>query len=878
MENIKIKQYFVNEEDAINSADDTLKQIFNKKIMTIENIKEVIKYFRNLESQNNIEIFNQIEQTISSSESALVKIQEMLAQIFDLELVAKQDEKEWTKLTKEINAYGTDLNKLMLCNRNITLLKTNIDIYFKNIVDNQVEDLRKLMNSSEKNIVYVYKNVRYLSFLRKIFLDKVKSLNTRSDKLNNVADHLLKVKQLESDFFSKFFKYFDNVLQLAEENPALLVKLLRLIEEDSDFVLSIKLQLESEINKKKITQEIIDKREKIESNYNNIEKNPGSSVSNKIRSTIHNQRESRQYKVTNFNKENNNDKVDMKSFNRETVQYAIEDDSLNYEIIVDYIIRSIHLRFEEEFKEKSSINLVLDSTHVYAAELVKVFKVVAPCFPKKYEIFDVFKVIYLDEIRNLISPFLDQIKENEQKNSANTILLARWLDKFDETLKTIGIEVAYSDLGAEIKYVLNFYIDYISDELDKYIDRILEMNLQSKLAFRNKKNLQPSEISSNYASDVFKTVFGLIEALCNDIRGDIMLSINSLVIDKLKNLEKLNQQNVSKLNHPDDIITACVYILDADNCVEEFPSYKKKMKELLNESYHNNLKDKFSQVKKEYTESIRKSSEKVVELIFYEIELSCLSKLFSSKWNDEVLQGTFENFRIYFKGFTKLFKNQNILLMIVRTFIIQFCEYYVEEIIHSVRSIFRKEKKQKDPYNIFNYQFKRLKCLEDDEEIKIIKEKEEEAIRSRTGAAMTKEEKEGKYEMKDNKHHKYSFPIKTLEEAWKKPNFKKVKELLEADCRLFSAFLDGFKEKSLNPFSKNFDLKLDTFVGGQINKLAVLSKILTVEENQLKQTIEAFYKEYYFGEDGKALLDALLFLRPIQVKDDLRKLCIKCLN
>lgn len=872
MESIKIKENFINEEDAVKSADDTLKQIFNQKLMTNDTIKSVIKYFQNLENQNNIEVFNRIEQTISSSQVSLIKIKEILGQIVDLELIAKRNEKEWTKLTKDINSYGENLNKMMICNKNISLLKKNIDIYFKNIVANQVEDLRKLMNASEKNIVFVYKNIRYLSYLRKLFLNRVKTLSVRSEKLNTVADHLMKVKDLEIEFFNKFFSYFEDIITIAEENPMLLVKLLRLVEEDAEFIVNIKLQLESEINKKKVTEELLMKKEKRESSAMIKLSIGGSSyVNNKIKESIIGKRESKT-KISNFNPEFI-EKNNLES-QKESIINNLDEDKINFETIVDFIISSIHNRFEEDFKDKSSINLVLDSTLEYSSKLVTVHKKVVPCFPKHYEIFDVYKTIYLNEIHHLISPFIEQIQNNPQENSANTILLARWLDKFDEQLKSIGIEISYSDLGGEIKYVMNFFFEYISEMLEKNVETIISKNLQDKLDIKNNKNLNPSDITSYYASDIFKNVFGVVEALSGDIRGDMMLTINSIVIEKLMTMEKINQENVKKLSHPEDVLVACVYIIDADNCIEEFPSYRKKLKQILNENYHENLKARFNSAKKEYAETIRLASGKLIELIFFDIELVYLSKLFSSKWNDEVLEGVFDSFKKYFKGFLKIFKNQNILLMIIRSFIQQFTEYYSEEIIHSVRSIFRKEKKSKDPYHIFTYQFKTLKCLEDEENSSI---KTEDVINSKTGN-VNSEIKENKYDVKDNKHHKYNFPIKTLEESWKKPNFKRIKELIENDCRIFSSFLDGFKENAINPFSKFFEVNLDTFVTGQANKLLVMIKILQVEDNLLKPTIEAYYKEVYSGDDGRALLDALLYLRPTKVSEDLRKLCMKCMN
>jgi hypothetical protein len=62
--------------------------------------------------------------------------------------------------------------------------------------------------------------------------------------------------------------------------------------------------------------------------------------------------------------------------------------------------------------------------------------------------------------------------------------------------------------------------------------------------------------------------------------------------------------------------------------------------------------------------------------------------MFTSEWNDDVLEDIFGTFKEYFnKGFVKILKSQNNLLILVRSFIDSFAWYYVEEIIHSVRSL-----------------------------------------------------------------------------------------------------------------------------------------------------------------------------------------------
>lgn len=850
MESIKIESKFINEDDAKTKATETLKQIFDQKLFNNETIKSVIKQIQTYENQNNIEVFNRIEQTISTAQLSIVKIKDILQSLIEVELLNKKTEKKWFDLTNNLNSYDRNLDKLMICNRNISLLKKNLNMYFKNIVDNQVVELKNLMQN-DSNIVYVYKNVRYLSYLRNMFLDKIKTAN-RSDKLNNVGDHLMPVFNLKIEFFEIFYNYFRNTIELAETKPQFLVKLLRLVEEDEEFTLSIASQLAIDSSIKK-------KMDNYYSNYNNrnsvINVNSNSNTTNVFKY------------ANNTTNSNQIKRAALISDIRESMIQKEDTDAICDIFLLEKIVFFIDEGFKEEFKEKTSINLVLDTTIKYAKQLVKVNKYVVPCFPPKYDILNVYKTIYLDEICKLVQPFITNINLD---NSADFILLSRWLDQFNEELKQIGVDINTLDIYGNINYILSIFCEYVGKLFDDSVKVIINKNKEDKQSIFNQsinKKIDPENIVSYYASDVFQCVYNIVDTLSGDVKGMMMLQMNSFLCSKLIEMERSYRQNVFNLNNPNQILLACVYLLDADNCIEEFPSYKHKLKSVITEDLHANLKATLNNLNKEYLESIKISSYKIIELMFYDIELNYLSNMFSSKWNKELLNNTFEYFRNYFKSLVKIFNNNSILIAIIKAFINSFLIYYIEEIIHSVRSIFKNERnKNRESWPIFNYKLNYIKSFEESLSI---------------GINNNNTESINLYIPKDAKNKKYPFPVKTIEDKWKNPNLKKIKDLLELDMKVFNLFLDSFKENSLNPFSKSIELRLDNYVQGFSDKFSTIVKVVSSEDiENLNQVVRVNYKEYFVTNrdsdnhtEGDALLDALLFLRQIKVSDDLRKMC-----
>jgi len=234
----KIPTYFENETDSRRKAKETLTKIFENKLLNIDTIKSILTEFHKYENQNSIEVFNRIERNINESEISTNKISDVISNTE--EVIDKSNEflKNWNKITASLNFYGKDLENLMLSKKNVSIMRHNLNIYVK--IKDQIKELRDLINANDSNVVVVYKQIRYLAYLRTALLDKIGRSNTsRTEKLEVLADHLLCVKQFEEEFFNKFWRYFEMTIQWGIERPEFLVKLLRLIEEDVEYMKNI---------------------------------------------------------------------------------------------------------------------------------------------------------------------------------------------------------------------------------------------------------------------------------------------------------------------------------------------------------------------------------------------------------------------------------------------------------------------------------------------------------------------------------------------------------------------------------------------------------------------------------------------------------------
>lgn len=178
---------------------------------------------------------------------------------------------------------------------------------------------------------------------------------------------------------------------------------------------------------------------------------------------------------------------------------------------------------------------------------------------------------------------------------------------------------------------MHLFYDHVNDILTENIDNIIKKNQEDKkeLRLNSNKNANLDNLNSYYASDIFRSLFNVIELLSGDIKGQLLFQIVKVVIDKLMEIQKMNDAFLLALNQPEDLIVSCVYILDAHNCIEIFPDFKKKIKQILLKEFYERLKVFKSNVGSIFNNTIRIGCAKAIEIIFINIEKNCLKKVFT---------------------------------------------------------------------------------------------------------------------------------------------------------------------------------------------------------------------------------------------------------
>ncbi|MCQ2816331.1 MAG: hypothetical protein MJ252_03595, partial [archaeon] len=407
---------------------------------------------------------------------------------------------------------------------------------------------------------------------------------------------------------------------------------------------------------------------------------------------------------------------------------------------------------------------------------------------------------------------------------------------------------------------------------------IIKKNKEDKIKIRNMKGSELEEITSYYASDLYSCFENILNVLSGDFKGSLMFQIVKLIFDQLMLLIRESEKEIEEFKNIEDITVVCIYAQDASTCLNSFKPFKKKVKALIPKDLYDHIKMRYIKgnpsVLGLFSNNIKKGCSKVIQLMFIEFRKNFLKLLFTTEWNEEVLDGIFDNFQSYFdEHFIKIFNNessQDNLLILVKCFIESFVNYYMEELIHSVRTLnYKLLKQDKDNSSLYYYKLQFIKEEPQSiiEKVKNIgkdsNKKEDDPLNDKEEEVMEVVDLKKKIEKEKKGDKKDKPPKKKFKDEALKIERKEIRQKIEDDKISFNNFLNKFRSDAVKPFSMKFEHTLGkNYIETFVNKFDTVLNIITLEQSgeNLKSKITPF-KETYAGEFSKALLESLLYLR-----------------
>ena len=105
--------------------------------------------------------------------------------------------------------------------------------------------------------------------------------------------------------------------------------------------------------------------------------------------------------------------------------------------------------------------MVLENSKFTAGDLLLVLDHTVKCFPKHFNIFDLFEEQYRLNIEKRILPFLED--EKKVTESYGTLIsMLNWVDSYEALLSRVGLQNdAYVLLRSKVKSYMPFFLEHV---------------------------------------------------------------------------------------------------------------------------------------------------------------------------------------------------------------------------------------------------------------------------------------------------------------------------------------------------------------------------------------------------------------------------------
>jgi hypothetical protein len=214
---------FLDRKDCLSKVDREFENIVLNSNMSAEYLKEITSKYQHLYEMEYFREFAKIEYNLNNLEENILRINDKDLTAILNNLTNIND--DWKQNTQKINKYGIKLDTLIIASQNIKGIKNNI---FSKIQERIKEEEILIDEDFENNLINCFKQIKYFDLFK----------NFNNTKLLSSENFILFIKdidKLNNKFYTKFWSYFDDLIYLSTNKPELLIKLIRLIEEEEDY-------------------------------------------------------------------------------------------------------------------------------------------------------------------------------------------------------------------------------------------------------------------------------------------------------------------------------------------------------------------------------------------------------------------------------------------------------------------------------------------------------------------------------------------------------------------------------------------------------------------------------------------------------------------
>ncbi|CAI5536889.1 unnamed protein product [Closterium sp. Naga37s-1] len=305
----------------------------------------------------------------------------------------------------------------------------------------------------------------------------------------------------------------------------------------------------------------------------------------------------------------------------------------------DMCYQQIQLGVDDRFHELlnklvyEDLKKALEEATLLVDDLADVHKYVAPCFPPRYEVFQVIVQLYTQHFVTMLHKLGDRAKDID---NIDILKLVGWINTCEAKMGQLGVEDSVSMLLSEsgaLDPLIDEYAERMSETMKGWLKNILEFDKS------NPPNGEEGPLYTPVAVDMFRLLSEQVQQVQENSNSLMLFKTAQAIVELILDFQ---EEEIKWLKQPVDTIgleTLCAMVNNNVRCHDLSVELGNTIVEAL-EQKHAELID-FQKPCSGFLEVAKEAANQAVEFMFLESLNDVVAKLYQKEWLEGNMTNTF---------------------------------------------------------------------------------------------------------------------------------------------------------------------------------------------------------------------------------------------